>query len=81
MPACHFNLLRSVDIRQEPQTEPLRVGGVREAVHSQGGLLGMEGLPYARVQLIVGDTAPMHWLCICHRLGICLKKQRWLFLK
>ena len=74
----HLHSGIAVDIGQEAQTEALRVGGVREAVHSEGRLWGMECLPHPLVQLIVGYGAPEGRLWIGHRLQIYnkAKKQR-----
>ena len=44
--------------RSGPQAEALRVGGVGEAIHRHGRLGGMECLPNALVELVVGDGAP-----------------------
>ena len=71
MPAGHFHLLRAVDVRQKSQTEALLVAGVREAVHCERGLLGMESFTYSRVQLVVGDGAPELRLFVGDGLELC----------
>lgn len=53
-----------VDVGEQPQAEALRVGGVGEAIHGHGGLGGVECLPHALVQLVVGDGAPEGWLAV-----------------
>ena len=72
MPARHLDLLRAVDVGEEPQTEALGVGGVGEAVHRQRGLGGVEGLAHTRVQLVVGDGAPEVGLLVRHRLKVAV---------
>lgn len=58
MPPREFHSRIPVDIGEQPQAEALRVGGVGEAIHRHGGLRGVECLPNALVQLVVGDGAP-----------------------
>lgn len=53
-----------VDIGEQPQAEALRVGGVGEAIHCHGRLRGVERLPDALVQLVVGDGAPEGGLAV-----------------
>lgn len=60
----------AVDVGQQAQAETLRVGGVREAVHRQRRLRGVEGLADPLVQLVVGDGAPEGRLAVRHRLEV-----------
>lgn len=64
MPPREFHSRIPVDIGEQPQAEALRVGGVGEAIHCHGGLRGVECLPNALVQLVVGDGAPEGWLAV-----------------
>lgn len=64
MPPREFHSRIPVDIGEQPQAEALRVGGVGEAIHRHGGLRGVECLPNALVQLVVGDGAPEGWLAV-----------------
>lgn len=48
----------AVHVGQQTQAESLGVGRIREAIHSQRGLRGMEYLPYPLIQFIVRDRAP-----------------------
>lgn len=59
-----------VDVGEQAEAEALRVGGVGEAVHRHGGLRGVEGLPHALVQLVVGDGAPEGRLAVGDRLKV-----------
>lgn len=70
MPPCELHSRVPVDIGEQPQAEALRVGGVGEAVHGHGGLGGVEGLPDALVQLVVGNGAPEGWLAVGDRLQV-----------
>ena len=47
----------AVDVGEQPQAEPVALAGVREAVHGDAGLAGVEGLPHPGVQLVVGNAA------------------------
>lgn len=58
VPPCQLHSRIPVDIGEQPQAEALRVGGVGEAVHGHGRLRGVECLPDALVELVVGDGAP-----------------------
>ena len=58
MPPCQLHSRVPVDVGEQPQAEALRVGGVGEAIHRHGRLGGMECLPNALVELVVGDGAP-----------------------
>ena len=60
----------AVNVGEQTQAEALRVGGVREAVHGEGGLGGVEGLSHPLVQLVVGDGAPKGRLTVGHRLEV-----------
>ena len=40
------------------------LAGVREPVHGDAGLAGVEGLPDPGVELVVGDGAPEGWLAV-----------------
>lgn len=60
----------AVHVGQQAQAETLRVGRIREAVHRQRGLRGVEDLPHPLVQLVVGDGAPEGRLAVCHRLKV-----------
>ena len=75
MPARHLDLLGAVDVGQQPETEALRVGGVGEAVHGEGGLGGVERLAHARVQLVVRDRAPEVRLLVGHRLEVAVLRR------
>ena len=46
-----------VDVGEETQAEPVALAGVREPVNRDAGLAGVEGLPHAGVQLVVGNAA------------------------
>ena len=61
----------TVNVGEQTQAEALRVGGVREAVHGEGGLGGVEGLSHPLVQLVVGDGAPKGRLAVGYRLEVC----------
>lgn len=58
MPPCQLHSCVPVDVGEQPQAEALRVGGVGEAIHRHGRLGGVECLPDALVELVVGDGAP-----------------------
>lgn len=64
MSTCQLHGCIAVDVGQQTQAEALRVGGIREAVHRQGGLRGVERLSYSLVQLVVGNRAPERWLTV-----------------
>lgn len=70
MSARELDLLRAVDVGEEAETEALRVGRVAEAVDGERGLRRVERLAYARVQLVVGDAAPVLRLLVRHRLRL-----------
>ena len=59
-----------VNVGEEAQTEPVPLAGVREPVHRDAGLAGVEGLPDPGVELVVGDGAPEGGLAVHHRLGL-----------
>lgn len=60
----------AVDVGQQAQAEALRVGGVREAVHRQRRLRGVEGLAHPLVELVVGNGAPEGGLAVRHWLEV-----------
>ena len=60
----------AVHVGKQAQAEALRVGRVREAVHGERGLRGVEGLAHALVELIVGDGAPEGRLAVRHGLEV-----------
>ena len=62
-----------VDVGEQPQTEPVPLARVREAVHSDAGLAGVEGLSDPGIELVVGDGTPECWLAVHDWLGL----QRW----
>lgn len=70
VPPGHLHSGVPVDIRQQAQAETFRVGRICESVHCQRGLRGVEGLPHALVQLVVGYRAPEGWLRVSHRLQV-----------
>ena len=45
------------------------LAGVREPVHSDAGLAGVEGLAHPCVELVVADAAPEGGLAVHHRLS------------
>ena len=59
-----------VDVGQQPQAEPVPLAGVREPVHGDAGLAGVEGLPDPGVELVVGDGAPEGGLAVHHGLRL-----------
>lgn len=71
MPPCQLHSCVPVDVGEQPQAEALRVGGVGEAVHGHGWLRGVECLPDALVELIVGDGAPEGRLAVGDGLQVC----------
>ena len=46
------------------------LAGVREPVHGDAGLAGVEGLAHPSVELVVADAAPEGGLAVHHRLGL-----------
>lgn len=71
MPPGHLHSGIPVDVRQQTQAEALRVGRICESVHCQRGLRGVERLPHALVQLVIGYRAPEGGLRVGHRLHVC----------
>lgn len=61
VPPGHLHSGVPVDIRQQAQTETLRVGWICESVNGQRGLGGVKGLADTLVQLIIGYRAPEGW--------------------
>ena len=59
-----------VDVGQQAQAEPVPLAGVREPVHGDAGLAGVEGLAYPGVELVVGDGAPEGGLAVHDWLGL-----------
>ena len=59
-----------VDVGEETQAEPVALAGVREPVHGDAGLAGVEGLADPGVELVVGDAAPEGWLAVHHWLSL-----------
>ena len=59
-----------VDVGEQPQTEPVPLAGVREAVHRDAGLAGVKGLSDPGVELVVGDGAPEGGLAVHDRLRL-----------
>ena len=49
---------------------PVALAGVREPVHGDAGLAGVEGLPHPGVELVVADAAPEGGLTVHHRLSL-----------
>lgn len=70
MPARQLHGSVAVDVGQQAQAEAFRVGRVREAIHRQRGLRGVEGLSYPLVELVVRDGAPEGRLTVCHWLKV-----------
>jgi hypothetical protein len=66
----HFYSLGAVHIGEESEAEAFRVGGVTEAIDSQGGLRGVEGFAHTSVEFIIGDAAPERRLRVSDRLRI-----------
>lgn len=68
----------AVHVGQQAQAEALRVGRIREAVHRQRGLRGVEDLSDPLVQLVVGNGAPEGRLTVGHWLKVWqeVKKKR-----
>ena len=66
----------TVDVWQESQTEPVPLAGVREPVHGDAGLAGVEGLADPRGQLVVRDAAPKGGLAVHHRLRLQRGRRR-----
>lgn len=66
----------AVDVGEQTQAEALRVGRVREPVHRQRGLGGVEGLADTLVQLVVGYRAPEGRLAVGHRLQVWVRGER-----
>ena len=46
------------------------LAGVRESVHGDAGLAGVEGLAHPGVELVVADAAPEGGLAVHHRLRL-----------
>lgn len=70
MPPRQLHSRVPVDVGEQPQAEALRVGGVGEAIHRHGRLGGVECLPDALVELVVGDGAPEGRLAVGDRLQV-----------
>lgn len=70
MPSRLFDDGVSVDVGEQAEAKPLRVGWVCESVDCYAGLAGMEGFSDARVQLVVTDAAPEGGLAVHDRLSV-----------
>lgn len=70
MPSRLLDNANAVDVTEEAQAEALRAARIREAVHRERGLTGVEGLPDASIQLVVGDGAPEGRLRVGDRLHL-----------
>jgi len=79
MPASHLNLLRTVDVRQKSQTEPVTARWVSEAIDCQRRQWCMKRLTNTTVQLIVSNAAPVRRLHVHHRLHGRRNWWRWHF--
>jgi hypothetical protein len=64
MPTGVLNGGVPVDVGELAQAEPVvvLVGRVGEPVNDDGMVVGMVHLTHPRVQLVVGDRGPVHWL-------------------
>ena len=72
-----FNGGVSVHVGEEAEGEAVCTGAwLRVAVNDDLGVRGMEHLPHAVVQLIVGDGAPVLWLVVMHLGHIWADKER-----
>lgn len=65
-----------VNVWEETQTEPVALAGVREAVHGDAWLAGVEGLAHPGVELVVGDAAPEGGLAVHYGLGLQPRRRR-----
>lgn len=70
VPPGHLHSGVPVNVWQQAQAETLRVWWVCESVHCQRGLRGVERLPHALVELVVGYRAPKGRLWVSHRLQV-----------
>ena len=59
-----------VDVGEEAEAEAVALARVREPVHRDAGLGGVEGLAHPGVELVVGDGAPEGGLAVHHRLRL-----------
>lgn len=70
VPAGVLNLLVPVNVGQQAQTEPVLGAGVREAIHGQAGLGGLEDLTHSVLHLVVAHHTPIGRLCVSNGLII-----------
>ena len=49
---------------------PVRIAGIREPVHCDAGLRGMERFAHPVIQLVVGDRTPERGLIVHDRLAL-----------
>ena len=70
MPSGLLHHCVPVDVGEQTQTEPVALAGVREPVHGDAGLAGVEGLAHPGVELVVGDAAPEGGLAVHHGLSL-----------
>lgn len=71
VPSRELHCCIPVHIREQTKAEAFRIRRVSETIHGHGGLRGMERLPHALVEFIVGYGAPERRLAVGNGLQIC----------
>ena len=70
VPSRELHCCIPVHIREQTKAEAFRIRRVSETIHGHGGLRGVERLPHALVEFIVGYGAPERRLAVGNGLQI-----------
>ena len=74
VPSRHFHHRVPVDVGQQSQTIPFRVGRIRVSVDDERRLRSVEGLADASVEFVIRNGAPKRRLAVLNRLNVGVRR-------